>query len=154
MYRQCVRYAYVGISRSQNEKRVQLYASFSSNVFFCFTVNKTQNRIEQNRIEQIESITQRRPQPLIYSLFVLPIFTTVKISPLLQLGEKKTCITWNKWSCKLYLEGKVQLRHFYKKQIINQFLCSKILTMAQSLFPILKPVLPVRVNSPAFSLSV
>ena len=25
---------------------------------------------------------------------------------------------WNKWSCKLYLEGKVQLRHFYKKQII------------------------------------
>jgi hypothetical protein len=25
---------------------------------------------------------------------------------------------WNKWSCKLYLEGKVQLKHFYKKQAI------------------------------------
>jgi hypothetical protein len=28
------------------------------------------------------------------------------------------CCQWNKWSCKLYLEGKVQLRHFYKKQIL------------------------------------
>ncbi len=27
-------------------------------------------------------------------------------------------IRWNNWSCKLYLERKVQLRHFYKKQII------------------------------------
>jgi hypothetical protein len=32
---------------------------------------------------------------------------------------------WNKWSCKLYLEGKVQLRHFYKKQITYHFLFSK-----------------------------
>ncbi len=23
-------------------------------------------------------------------------------------------LPWNKWSCKLYLEGKVQLIHFYK----------------------------------------
>jgi hypothetical protein len=35
-------------------------------------------------------------------------------------------VQWNKWSCKLYLEGKVQLRHF----------CSQILTKAQLLFQI------------------
>jgi hypothetical protein len=28
---------------------------------------------------------------------------------------------WNKWSCKLYLEGKVQQEHFFKKQAMQAY---------------------------------
>jgi hypothetical protein len=34
------------------------------------------------------------------------------------LNTVSICCQRIKWSCKLYLEGKVYLRHFYKKQII------------------------------------
>jgi hypothetical protein len=32
---------------------------------------------------------------------------------------------WNKWSCKLYLEGKVQLKHFVKKQAMQHIFVQK-----------------------------
>jgi hypothetical protein len=37
---------------------------------------------------------------------------------LLPQGKTVLLNPWIKWSCKLYLEGKVQLIHFYKKQTI------------------------------------
>ncbi len=72
---------------------------------------------------------------------------------LLQLVSEKHR-TLDKWSCKLYLERKEQLRHFYKKQIIISLPLFQEPNNGAAFVPDSETVLPGLANSPASSLSV